>query len=225
MDASSLLAQVEAWCAAQQRYRARLVKGAPLSHAAIDQIPQLPSTFWAELPTPYDPQRFIVPAGYRALLELAGGVRVEYLDGDDWQTYEVFNLWRPGPCERTHRGARETLCDSWLPAGTEDDQARAITTTELLSFASMGYSTEASRWCFFVPARGPIEPPGVMEESNDYECLAARYVDTGEWISDLEKPAFPSFETWFEAVVTTVTQRPLDPATMNDTIREIYKLS
>jgi hypothetical protein len=224
MNAKVLLAQVERWCKAQTKVKARVVRGTPMSDAQIDRIPKLPSTFWGETPTAYDPKRFVVPVGYRSLLKQAGGVRVEYDAGDGWETYEALQLWKPGSCAKAHLGdAGPTLCDSWSLVGTTVDD-RQIDTTELLSFATMGYSVEASRWCFFVPATGPIKPPTIFEESNDYECLTGRFADTGEWLSDLDQPAFPSFETWFEAVVAAITAKPLDPED-DDVVRRIYKLA
>jgi len=218
-----LLAKVDAWCKAQTDVNARLVRGKPMSAAQLDRIPKLPSTFWGELPTPYDPARFVVPAGYRALLRVAGGLHVEYEVDDAWETYEIFNIFRPGSCAKTHLGdAGPTLCDAWSLVGTTVDD-RQITTTELLSFATMGYSVEASRWCFYVPASGPIRPPTIFEESNDYECLTGRFADTGEWLSDLDKPVFKTFEAWFEAVVLSMTAQPLDPDANNDVLAAIYK--
>jgi hypothetical protein len=225
MNAKSLLAKVDAWCKQQKTARVRLVKGKPMTDAQVDRIPKLPSSFWGETPVAYEPRRFVVPAGYRALLKLAGGVRVEYESDKAWETYDVFNLWRPGSCAKAHLGnAGPTLCDSWSLVGTTVDD-RQISTTELLSFATMGYSVEASRWCFYVPADGPLRAPAIMEESNDYECLTGRYADTGEWLSDLSEPAFPSFETWFEAVVTVLTKQPFDAEAGNELVGAIMNLA
>jgi hypothetical protein len=224
MKAKALLDEVDAWCRKQTKVRARLVREKPMTDAQIDKIPRLLLGFPWPLPTPYDPKRFVIPSGYRALLKLAGGFRVEYRDDEKWETYEAFNFFRPGSCANAHTGQGKTLCDSWSCSGTTVDD-REITTTELISFATIGYSVEASRWCFYVPAQGRVTAPAIIEESNDYECVTGRYVDTGEWLSDLDTPLFPTFETFFAALVTAVTKKPLDPRGGNDTVGQVYKLA
>jgi hypothetical protein len=208
-DVGKLLDRLAAWCA-KQDISARLVEDKPLTDTAIDRIPRALAKFALPLPTPYDPARFVIPDGYRALLRRCGGVRIEIEPDGEWETWPVFDIFRPpGDCARAHLGARHTLCDSWTVEGTTVDD-RAITTTELVSFATAGFAVEASRWCFHLGGK-PGKPPAIYEESNDYECLIGRFVDTGEWISDFDKPVFASFEAWLNAVVGEIVARPLDP--------------
>jgi hypothetical protein len=213
-----LLKRIETWCAAQTTSKARLVGLLPMDDAQIDNIPKLLESFPFELPTPYDRSRFVIPQGYRALLRRCGGVRIEtWSDADQAEIWPVFHVFTPGDCSQAHRGAHNTLCDSWTVKGTTVDD-REISTTELVSFASAGFESEASRWCFHIGEGGP---PSVFLEDNDYECLTGRFVDTGEWISELDKPVFKSFEDWLSTVVDVITERPLDLDNHDDTVNEI----
>ena len=211
-DVDDLLARLASWCDDQRALT--LVRLPPMSDAAIDGIPQLPTSFPFPLPTPYDPARFVVLAGYRALLRRAGGLHIEH-EGEPWG---VVHLYRPGDCARAHCGARYTLCDAWSTAGTTVDD-REITTTALISFASIGFSMESSRWCFHL---GPGAPLPIYEESNDYECLAGTYVDTGEPLSTFYKPVFPSFEAWFTTLVDVVIARPFAPGDDDALVQRLF---
>lgn len=215
-DVDKLLAAVDSWCRAQPHH-ARLVRGAPLTDDEIDRIPVLPTEFRFALATPYDPAQFTIPDGYRALLRRAGGVHVEITQDGKPEIWPVFHIFRPGPCKDAQCGGRYTLCDSWTTAGATVDD-REFTTTNLISFASMGYSVEASRWCFHIADR----PPSIYEESNDYECLAGTYVDTGEPLSNIFTPVFTCFERWFTTLVEIVTAHPL-ALDRDGTVRAIYE--
>lgn len=207
-DAAASLKRLEQWCAEQKQSKVKLVRGKPMTAAQLDAIPTFPETYPYELSVPYEPKRFIVPESYRSLLSLAGGLHVEFDGERGRETWNVVHLYRPGPCSNAQRGQRFTLCDSWAPEGTTVDD-RAISTTELISFANAGFDTEASRWCFFTGAKGE---PSVLLEDNDYECLTGRYVDTGEWLSDGgPAPAAKNFAAWFTKLVDVVTSRAFDP--------------
>src|SRR5213083_935136 len=178
-----LLARLDRWCAAQTVAATRLVRGRPMSDAQIDRIPRLPERFPMALPTPYDRTRFVIPRGYRALLRRCGGLHVEVAGHGIWKVVDVF---RPHDCSKSQRGAHRTLCDSWAARGTSVD-GREFTTTNLIAFASAGYSVEASRWCFYI---GAGRTPTIYQENNDYEALTGWYVDTGEPLSDWCRPVF-----------------------------------
>ncbi len=206
-DAAPLIDRLAKWASTNPALR--LVTEAPLTADELDAVPSLPTGYRFPLPTPYDPARFVLPAGYRALLRRSGGLRVEWLEDGKWVTWPVVHLYRPKPCTKAQCGERFTLCDSWSAKGTTVDD-REISTTDFLSFADAGLDVEASRWCFFIGGRRG--PPSIYLEDNDYECLTGKYVDTGEWLSpSLAKPTFPSFEAWFTRLVTTVTAKPFDP--------------
>jgi len=64
---------------------ARLVEDKPLTDTAIDRIPRALAKFALPLPTPYDPARFVIPDGYRALLQRCGGVRIEIEPDGEWE--------------------------------------------------------------------------------------------------------------------------------------------
>ena len=178
LEIDKLLKKLDEWAAKQPRDQVRLVKGKAMTDAQIDKIPALPKQFPFPLPTPYDPKRFAIPIGYRALLKRCAGLRLEVCVEEDgeFEPWGPFNIFRPSSCKTAHQGAGPTLCDSWSTQGTMVDD-REITTTELISFATMGYSTEASRWCFYLG--GKKGPPAIYEESNDYECLAGATSTTG----------------------------------------------
>jgi hypothetical protein len=221
LDVDGLLTKLERWVAKQPK-GVRLVKGKPMSDAQIDRIPALLKQFPFSLPTPYDPKRFVIPAGYRALLRRCGGVRLEVRedDDDDFEPYGPFHIFRPGSCAKAHMGASgPTLCDSWSVSGTEMD-GREITTTELVSFATIGHSVEASRWCFYLGGKGALT---IFEESNDYECLAGRYVDDGTPLSKAYRPMFPSFDRWFATTIAAITKQPLDLERPETVTNAIYK--
>jgi hypothetical protein len=221
LDVDSLLTKLERWVTKQPKEMVRLVKGKPMSDTQIDRIPSQLKQFSLPLPTAYDPKRFVIPAGYRDLLRRCGGVRLEVRETDDdkFAPYGPFHIFRPGSCAKAHSGDGPTLCDSWSVAGTTVND-RDITTTELVSFASMGYAVEASRWCFYLGGTGTL---AIYEESNDYECLAGRYVDDGTPLSKTYQPVFTSFDRWFEATIAVITKQPLDldqPATVTKAIYE-----
>jgi hypothetical protein len=65
-------------------------------------------------------------------------------------------------------------------AGTTVNE-RAFSTTDFISFATAGFETEASRWCFYIGDGGPP----TIYESNDYECLLGKFVDDGGWITEV----------------------------------------
>jgi hypothetical protein len=149
---------------------------------------------------------------YRALLRRSGGIHIEIANDDEgpFEVWPVFHVYRPGDCTKAHQDHGPTLCDSWRVDGTQvatgDGELKRFSTTELLSFASGGYSGEASRWCFYTGGGGV---PTIFEESNDYECVLGKYVDDGAWISDVCRPVFPSFEVWLAVVVDVITASPL----------------
>jgi hypothetical protein len=216
-DVDSLLSRLERWCETQA-IPTRLVRQPPMTEAEIDRIPSLLERFPFPLPTPYDPARFVLPQGYRALLARAGGLHVEYTQDDEPEVWPVVQLFTPRDCSSAHCGDHDTLCDAWSTAGTTLDD-REITTTDLVSFASAGFSVEASRWCFRLGGGGPLP---IHLESNDYECECAWYVDTGEPVSEVDAPVFTSFEAWFTALVDEVTSRPLDPEGNDALIQRLF---
>jgi len=201
----------------------RLLRFPPLTDEEIAQIPSLLTSFPHPLPTPYEPSRFVLPAGYRELLRRAGGLRVEHRAGpdDNWVAWPVVSIYRPGDCSRAHLGATNTLADSWTVMGTSVDD-RAFSTTELISFANAGFAVEASRWCFYTGGE-PGAAPSIYIEDNDFECLLGKYVDTGEWISELHEPVFRSFEEWMTAVVDVVCSRPFSPDENDATVNAIVE--
>jgi hypothetical protein len=202
-DIDRLLSKLDKWCAAQTAAKVRLVKSRAMTDAQIDRIPRLLEAFPMDLPTPYDRGRFVIPRGYRSRLRRCGGVHIHIAGHGVWET---FNVFRPGTCAKAHLGAKQTLCDSWVPSGTTVDD-REFSTTALISFATAGYNVEASRWCFYIGGKGA---PAIYQESNDYEANTGWYVDTGEPLSQWCGPLFSSFERWFVAVVETITSAPLD---------------
>ncbi len=218
-----LLARLESWCEAQRGHEVRLLRRPPLSEAELDAIPSLLTSFPFPLPTPYEPARFRLPAGYRELLRRAGGLQVEHRGGPDeaWRVWPVVSLYRPGDCSQAHQGQGKTLADSWTVIGTSVDD-RAFTTTDFISFADAGFAVEASRWCFYLGGE-PGAPLPIYIEDNDFECLLGRFVDTGEWISSLHDPVFPSFEAWLAALVEVVCSRPFDPGQNDATVNAIIE--
>jgi len=223
LDVDALLERLDRWSASQERFEVRLTRLPPLDDQEIEEIPSLLTSFPFPLPTPYEPARFVLPQGYRALLRRAGGMQIEYRGSasESFQPWPVLTLYRPGDCSLAHQGKGKTLADSWTVIGTSVGD-RAFTTTDFIAFADGGFAVEASRWCLYTGGE-PGAPLPIYIEDNDFECLLGRYLDTGEWISDLHDPVFPSFEAWLSALVEVVCSRPFDPEQNDATVNAIIE--
>jgi hypothetical protein len=215
------MARLQAWCAAQPGVR--LVLGPPFDDAQIDALPQLIAGRNPGLPVPFRPDEFPVPPSYRDFLRTCSSARIEYRDGDAWVVYEPVNIFGP---DEVAAGYSFTDAGTTVDDGTTDGE---IQSTFLVAFATAGYETEASRWCFHtdddIPCTGDNGELPILLECNDFECDLAKFVDTGEWVDGaFNTPAAMSFAQWLDTLVTVVTTRPFSARRRDDTIPDSFYL-
>jgi hypothetical protein len=196
-----LLGHLAAWCRRQPG--ARLVTGPPLSDRQIDGLPRRMERVQRQLAVPFHADQLVIPTSYRKLLRLHRFVRIELEDEDgEWNTYEPFNLLAP---DEVARGP------AFIDYATLDE--RPIFTTFLVAFATAGYESETSRWCFYTDgdlpaARGELP---ILCEANDFECDLAKFVDDRTWVPGaFTTPAAPSFAKWLERLVELVMSQGFD---------------
>ncbi|MFC4998475.1 hypothetical protein ACFPIJ_11585 [Dactylosporangium cerinum] len=210
------LAALRQWSVLQPTVR--LVEGPPLVDEEIDRLPELiDEAHSSRLPVPFRPEDFTVPRGYRAFLRICSFLRIEYRDGGGWATYEPFNIFSPQEVAKGH---------SFIDGATLDDEE--IYTSFLVAFATAGYATEASRWCFYTDADVERQDGelAILCESNDFECDLAKYVETGLWVPDpFNHPASLSFADWFHRLVRVVIQRPFDSERTDEIPNSFYQTS
>jgi hypothetical protein len=212
------VARLQSWCAGQPE--ARIVLGPPLDDAQIDALPQLIADRNPGLAVPFRPDEFPVPPSYRDFLRICSSARIEYRDGDAWTVYEPVNIFGP---DEVAAGRSFTDAGTTVDDGTTDGE---IQTTFLVAFATAGYETEASRWCFYtgddIPRTGELP---ILLECNDFECDLATFVDTGEWVDGaFNTPAAMSFAQWLDTLVTVTTTRPFTAQRRNDAIPDSFYL-
>ena len=195
--------QLNDWCKEQDDVR--LVLGRPVNEKIIDQIPvQIQKKYPYDLSVPFNPNHFRIPAGYKEFLSLHEYARIEFKnDEEDWEIYEPFNIFT---LQQIYQGP------SFTPSATLNN--KQIYTTFLVAFATAGYATEASRWCFYTDPdiKGKKNELPILCEANDYECNLAKYVETKNWVENpANQPAALSFEDWLDQLVKVITQNSFDP--------------
>src|ERR1035437_6205841 len=153
------LRTLERWGAKQSNLRLEL--GPPLLEKQIAELPEkMASAYPYPLAVPFKPEEFEIPRSYREFLTHHSFARIEYKDeSKQWVIYEPFNIFSPEEMARGH---------SWSTGATLNN--REIYTTFLVAFAAAGYTTEASRWCFYtdkdIQGKQEGELP-IIIESND----------------------------------------------------------